>query len=274
VASTKLIVNRTRGTVVCERATIADGPLLRFRGLMLRRGLPSTDGMLLVPSPSVHTAFMRFALDLLFLDADLEVMKAVDQLRPWRVAGKWGARSVLELAAGERARRGVEVGDRLAILDDPFDHAGVDLVGDGVVDEVAVSMDPSAGHADISHVMRVLLISADRRFRHTAALLLSRRGCTVTLGEDADDVGELVARHDAEVVVLDAGRSLTAAACSVAAIETLTPPVGVVIVANEAQRGIVNLPVLDRWGSFDALFTSVTEAHRDRALRKSLVERG
>jgi DNA-binding NtrC family response regulator len=121
--------------------------------------------------------------------------------------------------------------------------------------------------------MRVLLISADRRFRHTAALLLSRRGCTVTLGEVSDDVGELVVRHDAEVVVLDAGRSLTAAARSVAAIETLTPPVGVVIVANEA-RGIVNLPVLDRWGSFDELFTSVSEAYRDRALHKSLVERG
>jgi uncharacterized membrane protein (UPF0127 family) len=274
VATSKLIVNRTRGNVVCERATLADGPLLRFRGLMLRRELQSTAGMLLVPSPSVHTCFMRFALDLLFLDADLRVMKAVDQLRPWRIAGKRGARSVLELAAGERARRGVEVGDQLELLDDPFDHSDVDLASSGEGDEPVLSIEPTTGQPDSSGAMRVLLITGDRRFCHTAALLLARRGCTVTIGEESDDVGELVARHDAEVVVLDAGRSLTAAACAVATMETLTPPVGVVIVGNEAQRSIVNLPVLDRWGSFDALFTSVMEAHRNRALRKSLVERG
>lgn len=266
VAVSKLIVNLTRGTVVCEQAVLADGPLLRLRGLMGRRELPPTEGMLLVPAPSVHTAFMRFALDLLFLDADLQVMKVVDELRPWRIAGQRRARSVLELAAGECARRGVEVGDRLAMLDGPMDQAWAD---DG-------STAPAArlnGTADADRAMRVLLITSDRSFRDTAALLLARRGCAVTVGEDTEDVGALVARDDAEVIVLDAGRSLTAAACNVAAIEALAPPVGVVVVANQAEQGIINLPVLDRWGAFDALFTSVEDAHRNRAYRKSLVGR-
>jgi len=273
VATSKLIVNRTRGTVVCEQATLADGPLLRLRGLMLRRELPQTEGMLLVPAPAIHTAFMRIALDLLFLDADLVVMKCVDELRPWRMAGQRRARAVLELAAGERARRGVEVGDRLAMLDGTTDLIQADADRDAASHPTAAPAAQPQANADGHRAMRVLLITADRRFRHTATLLLARRGCAVTVGESSDDVLELVARDDAEVVVLDAGRSLTAAAWNVATIETLTPRVGVVIVGNEAERSLINLPVLDRWGSFDALFTSVVEAHRNRASRKPLVER-
>jgi len=119
VAKRLTIVNLTRGGVVCEHAIVADGPLLRLRGLMGRRELPQGVGMLLRPAPAIHSAFMRFAIDALFLDADLLVLRAVDELRPWRVAAQRGAHAVLELTAGERSRRGVEVGDRLAALAAP-----------------------------------------------------------------------------------------------------------------------------------------------------------
>src|SRR5437879_4737488 len=88
-----------------------------MRGLIGLRGLPAGEGMLLRPAPSIHTAFMRFPIDALFLDRDLRVLSIVERLRPWRVASKHRARAVLELAAGECARRGVEVGDRLGIRD-------------------------------------------------------------------------------------------------------------------------------------------------------------
>jgi uncharacterized membrane protein (UPF0127 family) len=116
-AESKLIVNVTRGRAVCEHAVLADGALRRMRGLMGRRALPRGEGLLLRPAPAIHTGFMRFPIDAVFLDDDLNVLEIVECLRPWRVASRRGAREVLELPAGECARRGVNVGDRIGVLD-------------------------------------------------------------------------------------------------------------------------------------------------------------
>ena len=70
--------------------------------------------MLIKPTWSVHTAFMRFAIDVLFLDKDLTVLGVERRLKPWRAAFRRGAHSALELAAGETERLSIEVGDRLA----------------------------------------------------------------------------------------------------------------------------------------------------------------
>lgn len=98
---------------MCERCLLAETALTRMRGLLGRRQLPSDEGILLKPASSVHMAFMRFAIDAVFLDRDLRVVKIAANLRPWRVAGARGATSTLEIAAGEAARRGLSVGDRL-----------------------------------------------------------------------------------------------------------------------------------------------------------------
>jgi len=290
----KLIVNLTRGSVVCEQARIADGPLTRMRGLMGRRAIASTDGMLLRPAPAIHTAFMRFAIDALFLDADLRVLKAVDGLRPWRASSRRDARAVLELAGGERVRRGVEVGDRLAVLDGPAEI--VAWTASAVIAQTP-EITNSHGHPGSASParaltltdcrppatarvaregddpIRVLLLAPDRRFRDTTALLLSRRGCEVSVAGSVEQAVELAADEGPHVVVLDAGRSLTAAARSVAALEALRPPVGVVVVADDGESGLAQLPVLDRWGSFDALYEAVEQADRGRSQRRSLVER-
>lgn len=94
---------------------MAARPFARMRGLLGRRSLDSDEGILLRPAGSVHTFFMRFAIDVLFLDRELVVVGIEPELRPWRTAARRGAKSVVELAAGECARRGVVVGDRLAV---------------------------------------------------------------------------------------------------------------------------------------------------------------
>jgi uncharacterized membrane protein (UPF0127 family) len=102
------------GQAVCERCVDAASPLRRVKGLLARRSLAHDEGILLRPASSVHTFFMRFPIDVVFLDADGRVLKVAAGLRPWRVAGCRGARAVLELSAGESERRGVRPGDRLA----------------------------------------------------------------------------------------------------------------------------------------------------------------
>jgi hypothetical protein len=106
-------VTRRDGVVVCEECLVAATPLARMRGLLGRRTLPSGQGILLRPAASIHTFFMRFSIDAVFLDDGLRVVGISDDVRPWRAAAKRGAHSVLELPAGESARRGLAVGDQL-----------------------------------------------------------------------------------------------------------------------------------------------------------------
>jgi uncharacterized membrane protein (UPF0127 family) len=110
---TEIALRREDGSIVCERCVLADTALTRSRGLLGRRDLPRGEGILLKPASSVHMAFMRFAIDAVFLDRDLRVLKIAADLKPWRAAGKRGAKAVLEIPAGEAARRGLSVGDRL-----------------------------------------------------------------------------------------------------------------------------------------------------------------
>ena len=98
------------GNVVCEDCLLAETSFARMRGLLGRSGLSSGEGMLLRPASSIHTAFMRFAIDAVFLDREDRVLKVAPGLAPWRMAACRGARAVLELPAGEAQRRGLRPG--------------------------------------------------------------------------------------------------------------------------------------------------------------------
>ena len=115
VSNTSVISDPARGTAVCERCVVADRPLARMRGLLGRADLSEREGLLLVPAGSIHTHFMRFAIDAVFLDRDSRVLALRSSVKPWRVARRRGARAVLELRAGEAKRRGIEVGDVLRV---------------------------------------------------------------------------------------------------------------------------------------------------------------
>jgi uncharacterized membrane protein (UPF0127 family) len=100
---------------MCERCVVADSAVLRMRGLLGRRDLAPDEGILLRPAGSIHTFFMRFPIDAVFLDREGGVLRIAQSVRPWRTAAARGARSVLELRAGECARRGLAVGDVLEV---------------------------------------------------------------------------------------------------------------------------------------------------------------
>lgn len=84
----------------------------RLVGLLGRRGLDQDQGLWIVPCNSVHTFGMRFDIDVLFLDRDLRVVRAMREVRPWRCAMA-RAHSVIELAAGSIDRLQLQPGDRL-----------------------------------------------------------------------------------------------------------------------------------------------------------------
>jgi uncharacterized protein len=98
------------GTTVCERCEVADRTLSRMRGLLGRDALEPGGGMLIKREPSVHTFFMRFPIDVVFLGKANTIVKVVHDLHPWRMAGARRAVAVLELPAGAAAAAGLEPG--------------------------------------------------------------------------------------------------------------------------------------------------------------------
>ncbi len=99
---------------MASQAEKAKSHCARLMGLMGRRTLPEGGALLITPCTSVQTSFMRFAIDVVFLGRDGQVVKIVPELKPYRAAlGGPGARSALELPAGAAAHSGIAVGDRL-----------------------------------------------------------------------------------------------------------------------------------------------------------------
>lgn len=96
---------------------VADTFLRRLVGLLGRAGLPPGNALLIRPCSSVHTCFMRFPIDVVFVDSDLTVLRVAAGLKPWRMAWCPGAAAVLEMGAGEAALQGLRPGARLALVE-------------------------------------------------------------------------------------------------------------------------------------------------------------
>ena len=107
--------NRTRDRRIASRVGRADTWNSRNKGLLGRSGMEPEEGLWIVPCPMIHTFFMAFPVDVLFLDEKLRVRKVIENLKPWRIS-PWvfSACSVLELAGGS-LKGSVAIGDELEI---------------------------------------------------------------------------------------------------------------------------------------------------------------
>jgi uncharacterized membrane protein (UPF0127 family) len=101
--------------VVATRSDVANSFLTRGFGLIPRARLAEGEGLLITKTGSITMFFMRFAIDALFLDRSMRVLRVVEDLRPWvpAVGAPRGTDSVLELPAGTARRTSTQVGDEL-----------------------------------------------------------------------------------------------------------------------------------------------------------------
>ena len=108
------IHNLTRHTALVTAGRVADSFWSRFVGLMGAKGLAAGEGLLITRSNSIHTHFMRFPIDVVYVSRDGHVVHVDRAMAPWRFGRiHRGARFVVELPAG--AAEGTEVGDVLAV---------------------------------------------------------------------------------------------------------------------------------------------------------------
>ena len=227
--------------MLCERCVLADSLWRRMRGLLGRSELPPGEGIVLRPGWSVHTFFMRFPIDVVFLDADQVVVKIVPELPPWRTATRRGARDVVELSAGECEKRGLRENDRVAWA--------ARLEGTAAPPREQTP----AGDLD-GGPTRVLLSTHDDRFLRLARFLLTRDDLQVEATKKVASTIELVERHRPDVVVLDATEAVGDAARAIAALEALHRNVGVLVVYDgEPPRWTAGLKVSEKWDALETL---------------------
>jgi len=106
--------NLTRDTVLGEAVDVADTSAKRRTGLLKHRRLEPGEGLWISPCESVHTFFMKFPIDLVYLDKHRKVRKVRNAVPAWRVSACLVAESVLELPAGRAQQTGTRAGDMLA----------------------------------------------------------------------------------------------------------------------------------------------------------------
>jgi uncharacterized membrane protein (UPF0127 family) len=107
------VTNQTRNTVLATAADVADTSAKRRTGLLKHQSLKPGEGLWISPCESVHTFFMKFAIDLVYLDKHKKVRKVRHAVPPWRISACLTAHSVLELPAGVLANTQTQIGDQL-----------------------------------------------------------------------------------------------------------------------------------------------------------------
>jgi len=109
-------LDRTTGRILARKLLVAETLLSRARGLLGKSELPAGEGLLIRPCSGVHTFFMKFPIDVIFLDGGNCVIAAVSNLKPHRMTRIVGAsKSVIELAAGTVDASGTCVGNEVVI---------------------------------------------------------------------------------------------------------------------------------------------------------------
>jgi len=107
--------NQRTGRVVASAVELAETSETRRRGLLGRDSLDPSAALIIAPCSAIHTFFMRFVIDVVFVDHDGRVLKTVSDLKPWRIAASPRAYAVVELNAGAIRRSELAVGDRVSL---------------------------------------------------------------------------------------------------------------------------------------------------------------
>lgn len=107
------VANLTRSTILATALDVADTGPKRNKGLLGRTSLPPGEGLWILPCESVHTFFMKFPIDLIYIDRNNKVKKVRNSVPAWRLSACLSAHSILELPAGTIKRTETQPGDTL-----------------------------------------------------------------------------------------------------------------------------------------------------------------
>ena len=110
------LLGQETGRVIVARLEVASSLWTQTVGLMGRREFAADSGLWIPHCNGIHTAFVRFPIDVMFLDGQMRAVRLVPALSPWRVVGPVrGAKSVVELPAGSLRQKQIVVGQQFLV---------------------------------------------------------------------------------------------------------------------------------------------------------------
>lgn len=111
-----VLVNKTTNQTLIPHLDVAQTFWARGKGLLGRPSLASEEALWILRCNSIHTFFMKFPIDCVFIDKNLKVKAIYQDVSPWRlVLPVWGAQSVIEMASGAVSKMNVSLGDQLYV---------------------------------------------------------------------------------------------------------------------------------------------------------------
>lgn len=115
MASYLRLINKTKGKDISSQTTVAKSFYSRLMGLMFRQSMGDQEALVFYKASSIHMFFMFMAIDVIYLDKDMKVMKIVRGLKPWLMSSCFGAYCTIELPAGKSDGL-ISQSDELAII--------------------------------------------------------------------------------------------------------------------------------------------------------------
>jgi uncharacterized membrane protein (UPF0127 family) len=112
-SSHTLLLNARTRAIIASDVELALTQEARRVGLLGRSHLEPAYALYLMPCLAIHTAFMRFPIDVIFVRRDGTAVKIIHRMKPWRAAMSFGAYAVIELAGGTLRRHDIRIGDPL-----------------------------------------------------------------------------------------------------------------------------------------------------------------
>ena len=120
-----LLVNARSDETIASEVELALTRTDRNRGLLGRTTFDLAAALVISPCWSIHTAFMKFAIDVVFVDRNGRAIRIVRNLAPWRIAVAARAHAVIELPAGSLTGRDLRIGDEIRLVPPPPVHLNV-----------------------------------------------------------------------------------------------------------------------------------------------------
>lgn len=117
--ATYTLFNKSKNCAVASKAWLADNFFLRLKGLMFRKNMDRDEAVILYHTPSIHTFFMNFSIEVVFLNQKMRIVDIRRELKPKRVVFSASASIAIELPANKTSPVTLEVGDILALLPNP-----------------------------------------------------------------------------------------------------------------------------------------------------------
>ena len=109
------LFNKSTNCLIASKALVADSFFLRLKGLMFRKSIDEEEALIFYHTPSIHTFFMRFPIEVVFLNQKMQVVEIYEELGPKRVVFSTSASIAVELPARKTSEETLEIGDILEL---------------------------------------------------------------------------------------------------------------------------------------------------------------